>query len=515
LNQYLVQLDKPLHRALSDNETIQLVAYPAYISRQLPIPQPGSTELPIVGPYLVDWFSAPFVNDLEFAEYQTLQRLNDIRDAIGKPLAIEKNHQILFTPIRADQFLFWTRAAGKLEYDTASERMVAETDSDGRWHIYHTCAPKLEVPSTEAEGLIITVPTADLNNNEGFRIEDDVDAVQFEYKIDGTYIKSAESAAHAILTATGIPVDNDTFTLDNGFGTVVTFEFQATNTFTPTSTSNRIVDIRTAALFTDVAIEMREAVNAVASLGITASLGALPGQVELVNNVISQNGNTTITETSAALTITQQFIGGTDPVKTIDVSSVTTALDVAKLTAAAISSTDLHITLTFPTIVHSIPLQSTAEGTDGNKAITETVSDAGFVVQGMSGGSGGHRWHFKIEPDQNITLRIRLSPNSWQDYTLAGGTPHVISVDLNPTDDEVDRIDILIKAASGTTTYFSDWGIVGARVSALQHSYVAHVRGERNFASTGLMVKPIFLSTEDLKVDYDSGEKFGTGGVRL
>ncbi|KKN49131.1 hypothetical protein LCGC14_0645790 [marine sediment metagenome] len=513
LQQYQVVLHRALHRALTDGEVIQLRAYPAYVSPILPIPQPDAADLPVVGPFLVDWLSAPFLNDMNVEEHMTLQQYNDARLPIGSPFEIQKNHQILYTPIRADQFLWWDLIHGRMKYDGAANRLVAIPDDEGYWNIQYTCVPVMDVPFTTAKGLIVTVPVAQLLNNDSFRLVDDVEGVTFEYQVDGTYVKTTEVQAEGILTVTGIPTDNETFVLDDGFDTVITFEFKRTAGFTVTTSTNRIVDITTASLNTDVAIEMEQAINAIAALQITSdNVGAV---LTMTNDNISLNGNTTIVESSAGLTITQQFIGGTDRVITIDVSAVTTALETAQQTAAGINRAELNLTAEYPTIANATRVLSTVDGTGGNNPITESVVDAGFVVQGMSGGAGGTTWNMQVVPDQDILLRIRLYPNDYQDYTLLGGSTTTIAITLEPADEPVERIELLINGTTDTEIRIGDWGIRGAKVAALRHTYVAHVQGERNYACTGLMVKPLFHSKEDLRVNFDSGANFNSGGVRI
>jgi hypothetical protein len=511
--QYQVVLDTAIHRALTDGEIIQLRAYPAYISPILPIPQPDASDLPVVGPFLVDWQSAPFLNDMEVVEYQTLQRYNDARLPIGAPVAASKNHQILYIPIRADQFLWWEKVNGQVKYDGGANRLVAIPDADGYWNIQYTCVPVIDVPFTVAKGLIVTVATAQLQNNDSFRLVDDGDGVTFEYKVNSFYVKTTEVAATGTITVTGIPVDNDTFTLDDGFGTTVTFEFERTGAFVATDPSYRTVDITTAVLTTDVAIEMEQAVLAVSPLEISAvNVGPI---LNLTNDNISQNGNTTIVISSAALTITQQFLGGTDRVETIDVSSVTTALETAQKTAAAINSSGMHFSAEYPTIANAVQILSTVDGTGGNNPIVESVADSGFTVQGMSGGIGGTTWNMQVQPAQDILLRVRLYPNDYQDYTVTGGSTTTVAITLDPADAPVERIELLINGTAGTEILLGDWGIKGAKVSALKHTYVAHVMGERNYSCSGLLVKPLFHSKEDLQVRYDSGASFDSGGARI
>ena len=514
LHQYQVVLDKPLHRRLTDGDIIQLRAYPAYISPVTKVPQAG-TVLPVIGPYLVDWYSEPFIDDLDVQEYQTLQRFNDAQLPIGSPMLVEKNHQIVFAPIRADQFLWWTRVYGVVKYDDKLNKLIAEPDTDGYWWYRYACRPYIEVPSTNARGLIVTVPTAQLLNNDRFRLPDDVDAVLFEYKVDGTYVPTATAVATGSIEVTAFPTDNDTVTLDDGFGTVVTFEFWRTPGFVSTDPTYRVVDVQSATLFTDVAIALEQAINSVVALKITGdNVGAV---LNLNNDVVSQLGNTTIVVAgvTAPAWLVVNFIGGTDPLVTIDVSGVTTALETAQLTAAAINRSDLHVNAQYPTISNATRIFSTVDGPTGNGLITELVADPNFIVQGMSGGTGGTSWTFSIKPEFAATLRVRLYPNAWQTYALPAGVVSHINVQLLPTDDAVERIDILIKSDAGSEIQMGDWSIRGAQVAALQHSYVAHVMGERNFASTGLFVKPLFHSIEDLRARFDAGDIFDSGDVRF
>ena len=514
LNQYQITLDRAIHRALIDDEVIQMRAYPAYVSPILDIPQPLAAELPVVGPYLVDWLSMPFLNDMDVDEYQTLQRYNDVHLPIGTPELIDKNHQILHVPIRADQFLWWEKIAGSVKYDAEQNRLIAIPDADDRWNLQYTCVPQIEVPFVNAKGLIVTLPTAQLQNNEGFRIPDDVDAVAFEYQINGTYVKTTETAATGTITIGLMPLDNDTCTLDDGFGTVIVFEFKRTAGFIATDPTYRVVDIVTAANTTDVAIELEQAVLAIVALGITASnLGPI---VTITNDIVSLNGNTTITESTAGVRLAAVgFAGGTDRVETIDVSAVVTALETAQLTAAAVNRAGLHVSATYPTIAGATQLVSSVQGAGGNAAITKTVTASGFVVQGMSGGTGGTSWSFQVEAAQDALLRVRLYPNAWQEYNLLAGAPVVVSVVLDPSDEPVERIELLIRGDATTEISMGDWTVLGARVSALRHTYVAHVLGERNYASTGLMAKPLFHSKEDLQVHYDRGAVYDAGGAML
>lgn len=520
--QYQVTLDKPLHRNLVDAEEIQLRAYPAYKSKILSVPTQVGPRRQILGPFLIDWMSGPFFTETVADETQTLQRYTKSRTFIGPPLDIEKNHLILHVPIRADQFLFWDKVEGDINYDNGIKKFLMLPDTNGLWRLKYTCVPTIDVPFTYAQGTITTVDPGLLANNEGFLLDDSIDAIRFEYQTDGAYIATPEAAAIGSITVTApppFPADNDSFTLDDGFGNVVTFEYQRTAGYVQSGPTVRPIDIQTAVNVTDIVIATVNAINAVTFLGITAT-NSTP-TIDLVNDVISQRGNQPIVLDANLLGlgwVAAGMAGGTDEVETIDISGATTALDVAQLTSAAISRQRLQIRAEFPSAFAGFRLNSEIPGTAGNVPIVEFVSDPGYVVTGMGGGSGGTTWNFEITPDQDALLRVRLYPNDWQDYNLTSGVTDTIVVALNPTDQPIERIDLLIKGTAvggGGEIQMGDWNITGIRVGALQHDYVARVIGERNYGSSTILAKQVFQSLEDVRLVLDVNHRLDGGYLRL
>jgi hypothetical protein len=534
VTQWLITLDRGIHRALTDGESIQLRAYPAYVSRALKIPQSGEAIVGVVGPYLLDWTSMPFVDKLEVVEYQTVQYLDNTLVPTGSPISATKNSYVLDVPIRSDQFFFWDKVAGELNYDNTMKRVIGQYDpsvdgeTEGWWWIKHTAVPVITVPTIPARGYIITPAKALLLNTDSFIVQDDADQIRFEYKIDGAYVPTPEVAAAGAITVAafpgGHPVDNDTLVLDNGFGTVVTFEFKRTIGFISTSAANKIIDVTASALPTDIAVAIEAAVNSVqAVLGITAlNTGPL---VAFTNDEISTLGNTNITGVNlgvwAAGGPVVNFAGGTDKVETIDISAaaVTSGIHVANLTAAAINRSGVHVRAEYTSLAPSVALTSTVAGPLGNALIVESVFTPGFVVSGMSGGFGGKTWGCRVRSTVAATLRIRLYPNAWQDTVLAANIDTAVTITLGATDLPVERIDILavsgIPVPVGAEIQMSDWTPNRSRVKAIQHSYVAHVHGERNYACTGIWAKQVFRSFDDLRLPFDNNGNYDAGFVMV
>jgi len=235
--QYQVYLDQGIHRDLDDEEIIQLRAFMAYKSKVLNLPVTDSVVRRMYGPFLIDWLSAPFITNTEVQETQTVQYYNAARQPVGSPRQINKNHLVLNQPIKADQFLFWDRVSGQLNYDAALGRLLALLDDKGQWWLKHTCAPNIEVPYTYASGHIITTDKAGIVNNNWFKIDDSDIAVLFEYKIDNTYVQTPSAAPSGSITVTAVAglLNNDWVALNDGYGNVVYFELMVNpSTFTAT-----------------------------------------------------------------------------------------------------------------------------------------------------------------------------------------------------------------------------------------------------------------------------------------
>ena len=517
--QYQLTLDRPIQRDLEDEEVVQLRAFCAYKSINLTVPTHGSAIRKIVGPFLLDWSSAPFVNRLTFGETMTVQPMSINRVPLGPPLTLEKNSLLLNVPIRSDQFMFWDRVKGRINYDNGQNRFVIMPDENGEWRLKYTAIPNISVPAQFARGSLSAVEPALLNNNEQVILGDSIDQKVLEFQVDGTYVPTPEFAASGSVTVGDIPDDNEWFHLIDGFGTEYFFEFFRTGVYVPTP-GYVTVDVQASALITDVVIACIEAINSVATLKIDAS-NASP-DFDLDHQEISTRGNQVIglhPQLLIDLWSTTDMTGGTDEILTIDLIGKTTALEVAQLCAATINTSGLQLEAEFPANFPAFWINALIPGATPNILIVETVADPGFVVTGMSGGGGGAQWNFGLEPQQDGLFRIRMYPNDWQDYQLLAGVPQTIVVHLQPTDEPVERIDMLFAgdnpADYAKEIWMSDWNIRGARIGAIQYDYVMRVSGEHNFGSTGLWAKQIFQSLDDVRLQLDTGSELDHGYLKL
>jgi len=520
IRQYQVTLDRGIHRSLVSEELIQMRAFTAYRSKVLNLPITEGFFHPIDGPFLVDWMSAPFIRDTDLKEVRTLQKYNAGRVELGPPEQVEKNHLILDRSIKADQFLFWEKVRGDLNYDGDTQRLIAYLDNDGKFWLKHTAVPNITPPFTYASGSIVTCDPSLLFNNDWFLIDDSVNAVHFEYQANSSYVPTPSSPASGwILPASPTLINNnDWFSLNDGYGTEIFFEYiQDSSTFTPTP-GYVTVDISSAVFPVDVSVPTETAINKVDALKITASrVGA---QINLTNDIVSPRGNQPIVLSSNLQTIGwtwSDMAGGTNAVETINIQNDTTAVEVAISTSAAINRSDLTVDADFPGVFNSFKLTSRVEGIAGNIPITTNITEPTFVIQGMIGGSGGMRWNFSVYADQLVKLRLRLFPNDWlPDWTIPAATLTTVTAELQATDEPVERIDILFSGENSPgEIQMGDWNISTPQVSALSYEYVCQQTGDYTHASTGIMIKPLFPRLDDLQFRMGLTDKLNTGSLRL
>jgi len=512
-NQYQLLLDRPIHRSLEDAEVIQLRAFMAYKSQIISLPTQSDAVRQLVGPFILDWVSAPFIVDLGLDERQTIQKYNDARVPLGPPEHIDKNTPIIHRPIRADQFLWWDVIDGEINYDKGIERFLMFPDEKGRLHINYDCVPKIKVPSTNASGSIITTDPSTLSNNEWFVIDDSVKKMRFEYKVNPSYIPTAESPATGSINISSIPTSNNQwFALDDGFGTIQYFEYKIDSSFV--ANNNYVtIDVSSAALPLDVTILTETAVNN-SSIGISA---ARSGTVlNLTNDIISTRGNKPILIDGTLGWAIVGMSGGTIDVYTIDISSLTTAAQVAAYTSAAINKADLKITADNPGIFNSFRMFNALPGTAGNVPITESITDPNFIITGMSGGTGGINWHFQIKPDQDILLRIQLYPNDWVNYNLPANVDSTVVVSLASTDEEVEKMNIVVSAPNpNAEVSMTDWQPATPSIGAISNEYVLQMIGDYSVAAHTIWAKPYLFSLEDIKFKLNEENNLNSGFVRV
>lgn len=512
--QYQVTLSGGIPKDLEDGELIQLRAFLAYKSPILTVPFMPGLQRRVSGPFLVDWISAPFLNKMDFSETQTLFLYNTGRSLIEDPRVISKNEVILNVPIRADQFLFWQKVNGSINYDATERRFIMQADGNGHWRLKHTCGPHITTPIKNASGYIICVAPSQLNDNEGFTLDDSIDPIIFEYQTTNAYIPTPSAAATGSIWVNTLPTNNTYFELDDGYGQNIVVEFHAAGGFIPTP-GRYVIDSTTAVITTDVSILIEQFIQNLTGFNLQAT--AVGPQVNFTNSSISTKGNTLIVLDpllTGAGWVAAGMSGGTNEVVTIDVRTLTTNVEVAALTSTIINASRSKIRADFP-LTWAVGLTTSIPGPSANIPVTETVLDPEFVVSGMSGGVGGFKWTFKIRPEADALLKVRFYPNAWQTFNLPAGIDTTVQVEIKSSDDPVQIIDLLLKTTAGTKAYMADWLISSPRVGFLAYEYVARLFSNYDFASTTVFAKQLFQSLDDVQAVHDVGLLYDGGVMRL
>lgn len=110
----------------------------------------------------------------------------------------------------------------------------------------------------------------------------------------------------------------------------------------------------------------------------------------------------------------------------IDISGDTSADDVASSIETAINGVAGILLITASASTNTVSLTNDNGGAQGNQVITETVSDTGFIVAGMAGGTGATVLTSAITLPAGIRVRDASAPNVEfalsRDVTFASGT---------------------------------------------------------------------------------------------
>ena len=125
----------------------------------------------------------------------------------------------------------------------------------------------------------------------------------------------------------------------------------------------------------------------------------------------------------------------------------------------------------------------------------------------------GKSWRVSLISNDDCTIRFIFDPHPFQEFTLNSGIPLNANV-IIPTGAEIQNFEINVLSTSTICEVsMSDWTPNGDTVESLEYAYMVQSTGEAHFQSSGLILKPYFLSTDLLRSSYDSGANADGGKI--
>jgi hypothetical protein len=127
---------------------------------------------------------------------------------------------------------------------------------------------------------------------------------------------------------------------------------------------------------------------------------------------------------------------------------------------------------------------------------------------------GTHVWRLNLKANDDCSIRFRFHPYEHQEFTLASGVVKTILLNMPTGTDLVTDLEINILSFSPTCEVaMSDWTPVDDTVVNMEYSLVIEATGIASYQSTGLVVKPYFMSADFLRTNYDLGSTNDGGKV--
>lgn len=127
----------------------------------------------------------------------------------------------------------------------------------------------------------------------------------------------------------------------------------------------------------------------------------------------------------------------------------------------------------------------------------------------------GQSWRLNLRSTEDCTVRFYFKPYGMQEFSLVSGVTKPVTVVVAGTDLVTD-MEINITADTGLCdVLFSDWSPTINTVDRIQYSLVVEATGIASYQSTGLVIKPYFLSSDFLGTKYDLGSRYDNGKVYL
>lgn len=127
--------------------------------------------------------------------------------------------------------------------------------------------------------------------------------------------------------------------------------------------------------------------------------------------------------------------------------------------------------------------------------------------------ANGDGWRLTLQATDSCTVNFFFHPYPVQSFTCPAGTIVNAIISVPVGSDPITSLEINVLGQSEVCqVQMSDWTPVSNTVTQIQYSLVAQATGIATYQSTGLVVKPFFLSVDFLQATYDQDNTTYDGG---
>lgn len=123
----------------------------------------------------------------------------------------------------------------------------------------------------------------------------------------------------------------------------------------------------------------------------------------------------------------------------------------------------------------------------------------------------GGSWTFTLTPSASGTFVVYTEPYGSTSYTLKSNVTQQITIKTPTGGAPWTRLDFLCVLAAPGEVIIGDASVVGSVVTQIQYGLVVQVLGSSNYQTTGLIIKPMFLSLSDVSASYDTNQTYNSG----
>lgn len=548
---YDITMDHDVPRAMEDDERLYLICNPGYESGVINIPTSPAFYYQLIGPFLVDWFSGELLDTVYAEEVFALETYRGGSCSGGTPIMemqrVAKNYAVLYEPIEGHFPLFWECSRGTLKYSPGYTHLISEmVDKEesiiADLQVYDVTGAVTGVANT------YYVEVAETPDTIASVKQDGVNVPYTQVSADSVYLRSnaditGVASQHLIAGVTATYPTTISTVTDHGMttGDVVTITGNVGST--PNINSTYTATVAGAKTFTiPVSVTVAGAggfitTNNVAVVTVNAKHTLETGDLVSVydNNSTPNIQGTHVTLRTLddyrfviAATVTVGSATGkirrlVDTVVGYNYSSgkaflwtdlVPTWTGDANWVLRLVSDSDglfrirfypndwqdVYLTAGTPASmpIHIVPPIGIFVSTVASPTVIETM-----LAHGLSTGEEVTvAGHVGATPTINGTYTATVIDATHFSIPVAvtvagvGGTVH-------GTGSPATRIELIWAGDPSSTVKLGTWGTYGTRVRQLKYTMVARPEGGDQWVGSGILLKPIFLSIDEIRARVD------------